>query len=103
MEEYEKIYKKGDETNIVTVIDFTASWCGPCKAIAPFFAKLCDSYDAHFVKVDVDELDELAMKCEVSCMPTFVVIEKGKVVDRTSGANEAELETMVKKWAVRVI
>merc|ERR1711963_256036 len=56
------------------IIDFTATWCGPCKMIGPTFVQLSDEFpNLVFVKIDVDEADELAALCGVSAMPTFMV------------------------------
>ena len=57
----------------VAVVDFTASWCGPCKRIAPQFAKMSLKYgDVRFLKVDVDRAKDVAAKAGVGCMPTFM-------------------------------
>jgi len=59
MEEWNSITSKSSKTNSPIVVDFTASWCKPCKKIAPFFEGLSKEYDGFFVKVDVDEMDEV--------------------------------------------
>lgn len=82
----------------LVVIDFTASWCGPCKMIAPFFKELSESIaDVIFLKVDVDENPETAAKYSVSAMPTFVFIKQGEVVDRLMGANTARLRELIEE------
>ncbi|KAG7370001.1 thioredoxin [Nitzschia inconspicua] len=81
------------------VIDFTASWCGPCKAIAPLYKELSEEFDGEvvFCKVDVDENPDTAAKYSVSAMPTFVFISGGVVVDRLMGANPAKLRELIEE------
>lgn len=75
------------------VIDFFATWCGPCKRIAPAFEKLAESLSSViFLKVDVDESPELVNQFDVSSMPTFVFLKNGKEVKRVEGADMAGLE-----------
>ena len=84
--------------NKKVVLDFSASWCGPCKVISPLFNELSLKYkESHvFIKIDVDENVETAQKYEISAMPTFVFIDsKGGVVDRMAGANGERLTSMV--------
>ncbi|GMH90185.1 hypothetical protein TrST_g12935 [Triparma strigata] len=95
MEEWEDLVKKSEENGSKIVVDFTASWCGPCKKIAPFYEALSASYDATFIKIDVDELDELAEQAKVSMMPTFAVYQGKNQLEKMSGANEGKLEAMV--------
>lgn len=73
------------------------SRCGPCQKIAPRYAELAkvNAERALFVKIDVDELEEVAESCSVSAMPTFLVFADGKQVGMVQGAKEAELEQMI--------
>mmetsp|Transcript_50643 Transcript_50643/g.131714 ORF Transcript_50643/g.131714 Transcript_50643/m.131714 type:complete len:193 (-) Transcript_50643:255-833(-) len=88
------------DDDVAVVVDFTAVWCGPCQRIAPFFAELAAKHPkALFVKVDVDELEEVAQGAEIMAMPTFQVYKKGAMVDKTTGANNDNLATMVAKHA----
>lgn len=82
----------------LVVIDFFAVWCGPCKVIAPKLAELQTQYsDIIVLKVDVDECEDLAMKYDVSSMPTFLFLKNKQVVDSFSGANAEKLESFIKK------
>ncbi|KAK6331644.1 Cytoplasmic thioredoxin isoenzyme 2 [Orbilia javanica] len=80
----------------VTVVDFHATWCGPCKQIAPFVDKLAKEFtDADFVKVDVDEVTDAAAECGVRAMPTFIIFRGGEKVSEVVGANPAALKAAV--------
>jgi thioredoxin 1 len=75
------------------VIDFFATWCGPCKRIAPFFEKLSESVKSvSFFKVDVDESQDLVNEFAISAMPTFVFLKDGKEIKRVEGADMTGLE-----------
>lgn len=89
------LLKAGSEGKLV-VIDFSATWCGPCRMIAPLFKELSESIaDVVFVKIDVDENPDTAAKYNVSAMPTFVFLKAGEVVDRLMGANPARLQELI--------
>jgi thioredoxin 1 len=79
------------------VVDFHAHWCGPCKAIAPFFEKLAErvSDHVHFIKIDVDESADIAEFYNITGMPTFIAIYNGEEFMRTTGANKEELARLV--------
>ena len=81
----------------VLCLYFSATWCGPCKAIKPTVDKLNTAYNDNvlFVKVDVDKYEELSEECEVSVMPTFVLYKEGKQIDRMEGASAKMLEMKV--------
>lgn len=83
--------------NKLVVIDFWASWCGPCKQIAPKFVGLSKQFGkrAVFLKVDVDANKPAAQKFAVQSMPTFVFAKKGKEIDRFSGADEGQLKAKI--------
>lgn len=75
------------------VIDFYATWCGPCKRIAPTFEKLAEAFSGiTFLKVDVDESADLVNKYDVNAMPTFIFLKDGVVIKRVEGADMKELE-----------
>lgn len=82
------------------VIDFTASWCGPCKVMAPIFDKLSGQFPtAKFLKIDVDEHQEIAQKHGIQAMPTFHLYKNGQRLEELRGANAAQLELLIKKHA----
>ncbi|GLJ26486.1 hypothetical protein SUGI_0511590 [Cryptomeria japonica] len=78
------------------VVDFTATWCGPCRIISPVFVELSKKYtNVVFLKVDVDELQDVTAEWEVQAMPTFIFIKDGKAIDKIVGAKKDELERKV--------
>ncbi|XP_006650741.1 thioredoxin H2-2 [Oryza brachyantha] len=82
--------------NKLIVIDFSASWCGPCRFIEPAFKDMANRLTgAVFLKIDVDELQEVARQWKVEAMPTFVLIKGGKEVSRVVGAKKDELERKI--------
>eukprot|EP00850_Spirogloea_muscicola_P005828 SM000027S09609 [mRNA] locus=s27:343510:344953:+ [translate_table: standard] len=83
----------------LVVVDFTATWCGPCRTMAPVFAELSARYGdgALFLKVDVDACPDVAQQCRVRAMPTFQVYRDAKKLDEVVGADRAGLEAAIKK------
>ncbi|XP_074555926.1 thioredoxin H1-like [Curcuma longa] len=80
----------------LVVVDFTAPWCGPCRAIAPLFSELAEKFPGViFLRVDVNQLKRVAMDLEVETLPTFVFLKEGRVVDRIVGARKDELPKKV--------
>ncbi|XP_057849808.1 thioredoxin H-type [Cryptomeria japonica] len=80
----------------LVVVDFTATWCGPCRIISPVFVELSKKYtNVVFLKVDVDELQDVTAEWEVQAMPTFIFIKDGKAIDKIVGAKKDELERKV--------
>jgi len=82
----------------LVVVDFTASWCGPCKRVAPFFEEFSNKYQrAVFLKVDVDECQETAAANKITAMPTFVFFRNKTKIDQMSGADTNALEEKIKQ------
>ena len=69
------------------LVDFWASWCGPCRMLAPTIDAIADDYAAEFKtgKINVDDENELAMKYRVASIPTLIVFKNGEVVNRSAG------------------
>ncbi len=76
----------------LALVDFWATWCGPCRMVAPVIESLAEEYPdtVHVGKVDVDEQGALAMQFGVMSIPTVVLFENGREVDRRVGAYPAE-------------
>ncbi|KAK9479844.1 thioredoxin-like protein [Lipomyces japonicus] len=80
----------------VTVIDFYATWCGPCKVIAPKVHAFSEEFaDADFYKIDVDEVSEVAAEVGIRAMPTFIIFKAGQKVKEIVGANPAALKNAI--------
>ncbi len=70
------------------VIDFFATWCGPCKNIAPIYQQLAETFPGiTFLKADVDEAQGLAEDFGVQVLPTFVILDRGAIVQVIKGAD----------------
>jgi thioredoxin 1 len=70
------------------VIDFFATWCGPCKRIAPMYQELSQQFPSiTFLKCDVDEAEDVASRYSVDSLPTFVFLKNGVVHGRIEGGN----------------
>lgn len=80
------------------LLDFTATWCGPCKAIAPILDEMASAYDGKLAiyKLDVDQNPGTAMKYSVRNIPTLLLFKDGQVVDQRVGAlNRRALDEFV--------
>lgn len=83
----------------VSVVDFYADWCGPCKMIAPVFEELSKEIPANFIKINVDNSQDIAAKFQVASIPTLVILKDGKEVDRIVGfVPKASLESKIKQY-----
>ena len=75
-------------SNKLTVVDFWAEWCGPCRAIGPVIDELSKEYDGkvNIGKVNVDENPQISMNYGITSIPAILFIKDGKVVDKQIGA-----------------
>lgn len=83
----------------LVVVDFYALWCGPCKMIGPKIDEAAASnQDVVFVKVEIDEVEELTVRYQVHQVPTFVFIKNGKKLDTLVGADINSLLNKIKLY-----
>ena len=87
-EEYSEIVKSSNPV----VIDFHATWCGPCKVLSPILEELDDEIEGvEFVKLDVDHHPQIAGQNQVMGVPTVVILKDGEVKDRFVGVQPKEV------------
>ena len=94
-ENYES-YKNGE---LPLVIDFWATWCGPCRMVAPIIEELANEYDGKVTigKCDVEEADDIAAEFGIRNIPTIVFMQDGKIIDKIVGAaSKSKIEEKVK-------
>ncbi|KAM5454816.1 thioredoxin trx1 [Microsporum audouinii] len=93
-------YDKALAGEKLVLIDCFATWCGPCKAIAPKVDEFSETFAAEVdvYKVDVDECSELAAELGVRAMPTFIFFKNGQKVDSVAGASPEPILAAINKF-----
>ena len=95
-----------------TIVDFSASWCGPCKRLYPLYEELSNNplYSTiTFVKIDVDDAQEISDLCNIKSLPTIQFYiwssekNQGELVDEILGYNPNELKKCVEKLSISLI
>lgn len=87
-ENFEKEVLQSDKK---VLIDFYADWCGPCKMLSPIIEEVSgEETNVKFVKLNIDEAEDIAIEYQVMSIPTLVVIENGKEVNRSVGLIDKE-------------
>ncbi|KAF8899350.1 thioredoxin [Infundibulicybe gibba] len=94
LQEFKDVINNGS----VSVIDFWAAWCGPCRVISPVFDELSKNITSiKFYKVDIDAQPDIAQEVGIRSIPAFKVFKNGNKVDELVGADPRGLTTMVNK------
>ncbi|MCR4576530.1 MAG: thioredoxin [Clostridiales bacterium] len=85
------------KNSAVAVVDFSATWCGPCKMLAPVLEKVSAQFDGKvdFYNVDVDDAPELAGKYNVNSVPCLILMKNGKLVSQSVGFKP---EPVISAW-----
>lgn len=87
-----------EQAQMPVVVDFWATWCGPCRMISPIIDKMAEKYagKVSVVKCNVDESTEIPVKFGIRNIPTLLFFKGGELVDRTVGAvSQAEIEKRI--------
>ena len=96
-DEFEQAVNAGDE---LVVVDFFATWCGPCKMLGPVIERAADKFsDVHFYKVDIDEEMDLAARFQVMSVPTLIYFKRGEVLSKSVGlVSPADVDKEISKF-----
>lgn len=88
------------EASQLSILYFTAAWCGPCRFVSPLYTSLARKYPkAVFLKIDIDEARDAAARWNISSVPSFFFVKNGKEVDKLIGADKASLERKIAQHA----
>lgn len=94
------------DSQLPVFVDFWAEWCGPCRMVSPVVEELSDDYKGkvNFVKVNVDQANELASKYNIFSIPTLAIFNKGEIISQQVGAASKEsYKNMIEKALEKVL
>ncbi|KAF3449276.1 hypothetical protein FNV43_RR10004 [Rhamnella rubrinervis] len=95
-ESWDQKLEEAKRDDQIVVANFSATWCGPCKMIAPLYSELSEKHPSlMFLLVDVDELPDFSTSWDIKATPTFFFLRDGQQVDKLVGANKPELEKKI--------
>ncbi|CAL9211440.1 unnamed protein product [Musa hybrid cultivar] len=94
--EWAQKWQSHTQSDKLMIIDFAASWCGPCRSIEPAIKEMSARFtNAVFLKVNVDERPEVLNQWKAQAVPTFVLVKRGQEVRRIVGTKKDELQRTI--------
>ncbi len=82
--------EKVTNTNGIVLVDFFATWCGPCRMLTPVLEEVSEETDAKIYKVDIDKSEDLSRKFGIMVVPTMIIFKDGKEQEKFSGYMQKE-------------
>ena len=82
-------------SNKLVVVDFFATWCGPCRALSPYIDELATNHHILFAKANIEETPIMANELDVKSLPCVIIFENGKEIHRVVGFNKPKLQAII--------
>ena len=89
-----------EETDKTVLVDFYATWCGPCRMLAPILEEVANEVNIEIYKVDVDECENVAKRYGILSIPTMIMFKNGKEVEKVIGLrSKEEIVQLIEKFS----